>query len=67
MRVICPLFQEYIDTHIVQKAGELKNIEKEIVRKCWENECAWWDKEDKRCAILTIARKLEGIRSGLER
>ena len=26
--------------------------------ECLEEECAWWDKEEKQCAILSIAKAL---------
>ncbi len=27
---------------------------------CYEAECAWWDGDNKCCAVLTIAKRLSG-------
>jgi len=43
----CPLLVAAAITH-------KEKIEKSAVR-CGERECAWWDDQDKRCVLATIA------------
>ena len=33
---------------------------------CGKEECAWWDDDNKRCCIVTIASKLAYIHSALQ-
>ena len=61
MKVKCPLFQEYEteETHHIPSQG--------VVRECWEEECAWWDKEEKCCVVLSIARRLKQVQVSVAR
>ena len=35
--------------------------------ECQEDVCAWYDKDEKQCAVLSIMQSLKGIAEGLKR
>ncbi|MCM8900568.1 hypothetical protein KVG29_04910 [Caldicoprobacter algeriensis] len=54
----CPLHGE--KRSVFDETGVWKGSKWEFV-DCQEEECAWWDWENLRCAIHTIARKLDRL------
>ena len=48
----CPLTTRYINTTM-----EVTEKDWAIIADCHEH-CAWWDKFNKQCAILTIAKEV---------
>jgi len=51
---ICPL--QYMGA---MAGGEAEEARADIHRTdCWEEQCAWWDAEDGKCAVLMMAQRI---------
>ncbi len=63
--MICPL-----TLTMQQASGTINDLEDHlrklnIVMKCCEANCAWWDVEKKQCCIKTLAYRLTNINRGM--